>query len=179
MRQNKRKGSSTSPTVGRGVAHRAACHRSGAFFFGGIGSAFRQPVTSLSLACSSAWRSIPSNQTLRPHRCPPKAHDAGRSFTLLHAPVASLGFDGRLLRKSKRTAWHGIFPVSALISGFRFLTAFTQNRDLLRLQLVGSILAFPRPNIIRGPSTGVPLACGCGTAKSPRRHYGGEPSVEL
>jgi hypothetical protein len=46
---------------------------------------------------------------LRPHRCPPKAHDAGRSFTLLHAPVASLGFDGRLLRKSKRTAWHGIF----------------------------------------------------------------------
>ncbi|OCL10227.1 hypothetical protein AOQ84DRAFT_3215 [Glonium stellatum] len=97
---------------------------------------FGDPI-SLSSAPGSAWRSHPSNQTLHTairslctrtrrcsSRCAPKAHDAGRSQEVLHPPAAPLPSDGRLLRKIQADHLaRDLFPVSALISGFRFLTA--------------------------------------------------------
>ena len=71
MRQNKRKGSSTSPTVGRGVARRAAYHRSGAFFFWGIGSALRWPVAALGAAFLPTRPALRYQKSLRPHTTQP------------------------------------------------------------------------------------------------------------
>jgi hypothetical protein len=65
----------------------AACHRSGAFFFWGIGSAFRQPVASLQQRL--AQHSFQPD--LAPAQMPPQSP---RCRALFHAPARSRSFSG-------------------------------------------------------------------------------------
>jgi len=76
-----------------------------------------QPFASLSQACRRPAAALGAAfLPTRPCARTPKSTMPGalsRSCTL---PLASLGFDGRLLRKSKRTAWHGIFSLCPPLS---------------------------------------------------------------